>query len=43
MNNVRFSDDVQHLVSKMLKISRDKDMMDLDDIEIINIFNRKEL
>lgn len=35
IDNVRFVDDIQHIVSEKLKMSRDKD---LDDIEIINKF-----
>lgn len=35
INNVRFCDDIQYIVSEKLKMSRDKD---LNDIEIINKF-----
>lgn len=35
INNIRFVDDIQYIVSEKLKMSRDKD---LNDIEIINKF-----
>ena len=40
IGNVRFVNDIQHIVNEKLKMSRDKD---LDDIENIDIFNRKEI